>query len=261
MSYFHCYGLFYHPREQRHSIGDAPAQSVRFTQGYSHQGKVGGGVHILTEAHSTLEQEERFGQVTLAEGQHADAPTGKHEAGGVIDRSSNMQPFFPEAHSFSERAQLGMARGKPGTGKHGGQDDLTEALAVPRTRERGHGLLEAVSGLMIVALVPVGEADVLVRQRVQDAIPASRGERQGTLAGGDGLVIHTTVAEMVRQKDRDLSQPTRVVKGRREGLGLAQSRQDTARVTANWKERRAQGKPEINGLCLRVALLGEMLQG
>ena len=35
----------------------------------------------------------------------------------------------------------------------------------------------------------VGEAEVVVRQRVQDDIPAGRGERQGALGGGDGLVI------------------------------------------------------------------------
>ena len=58
---------------------------------------------------------------------------------------------------------------------------------------------------------------------------------------------------MVGQKERDLSQPTRVIEGRREGLGLAQIRQDTPKV-ARRKERRAQGEPEIDGLLARVAL-------
>ena len=55
------------------------------------------------------------------------------------------------------------------------------------------------------------------------------------------------------RKSRDLSQPTRVVEGRREGLGLAQIRQDTPKV-ARRQERRAQGEPEIDGLLARVAL-------
>ena len=52
---------------------------------------------------------------------------------------------------------------------------------------------------------------------------------------------------------RDLSQPTRVVEGRREGLGLAQIRQDTPKI-AERPERRAQGESEIDGLLARVAL-------
>ena len=39
----------------------------------------------------------------------------------------------------------------------------------------------------------------------------------------------------------------RVVEGRREGLGLAQRRQDAPKV-ARRKERRAQGESEIDGL-------------
>jgi hypothetical protein len=50
---------------------------------------------------------------------------------------------------------------------------------------------------MIVALGIVGSTEVAVRQRVEDDIPAGRGERQGTLSGGDGLVIRAHVAEMV----------------------------------------------------------------
>ena len=42
----------------------------------------------------------------------------------------------------------------------------------------------------------VGAAEVMVRQRVQDDLPAGRGEREGTLGGGDGLVIRAHEAEM-----------------------------------------------------------------
>ena len=65
---------------------------------------------------------------------------------------------------------------------------------------------------------------------------------------------------MERQKDRDPSQPTRVVEGRREGLGLAQ----IARIrpkSPRWRERRAQGEAEIDGLLPGVTRLRQMREG
>ena len=63
------------------------------------------------------------------------------QAGGVINRLGNPEPFFPEGPALSERAQLGMAPGEPGTGEHSGQDSHTEVLAAPRPFEGRHGLL------------------------------------------------------------------------------------------------------------------------
>ena len=100
----------------------------------------------------------------------------------------------------------------------------------------------------------------MVRQRVQDDVPVGCSEREGTLGGGDGLVIRTHVAEMDGQKARDVSQPTMIVEGHSQGLGLAQSRQDTLRV-ARRQERRAQGEAEIDGLLARVTLLRQMREG
>ena len=71
-------------------------------------------------------------------------------------RLGNPQPFFPEGPALGEHAQLGMAPGELGTGVHGGQDDLTEALAAPRPVEERHGLPEAVDRPTIVALGLVG---------------------------------------------------------------------------------------------------------
>jgi hypothetical protein len=175
----------------------------------------------------------------------------------VSNRLGNPQPFFPKGPALGERAQLGMAPGEVGTGLHGGQDDIPEALVAPRPIEGRHSLPEAVDRLTIVALELVGHAQGLVRQRLQDDIPAGRGEREGTLGGGDGLVIRTHIAEMDGQKTRDLSQPTRVVEGRGEGFGLAQNRQNTPRV-ARRKECRTQGEPEINGLLTCGALLWQV---
>jgi hypothetical protein len=52
----------------------------------------------------------------------------------------------------------------------------------------------------------------------------------------------------------------RVVEGLREGLSLAQTCQDTPKITER-TECRAQGESEINGLLLRVPLLWQMLKG
>jgi hypothetical protein len=114
----------------------------------------------------------------------------------VINHLGNPEPFFSEGPAFGECAQLSMTPGEPGTGLHGGQDDLTEAFVAPCTVEGRHGLPEAVDRSTIVALDYVGCAEVLVRLRLQDNLPAGRGEGEGTLGGGNGLVIHAPVAEM-----------------------------------------------------------------
>ena len=89
-----------------------------------------------------------------------------------------------------------MAPGEIGTGVHGREEDLTEALATPRPVEEHHGLSEAIDRPPIVALDFVGYAEVAVRQRLQDGIPAGRGERECALGGGDVLVIRAHEAEM-----------------------------------------------------------------
>ena len=154
--YFRCNGLFHRLREQRHGVGDAPAQGIRRPQGRSHPGEIEREVRVLTDAHGPFEQGERPGQVALAEGQQTDPPRGKHEAPGVSHRLGNPEPFFPEGPALGEHAQLGMAPGEPGTGEHGGQEGLTEALAAPRPVEGRHGLPEAVDRPTIVALGLVG---------------------------------------------------------------------------------------------------------
>ncbi len=110
-----------------------------------------------------FEEEERPGQVALAKGQQTDPVIGPHEAGGVSNRFGNPEPFFTEGTALGERAQLSMTRGKPGTGGHGGQEELPEALVAPRPVERRHGLPEAVDRPTIVALEQVGSAEVAVR--------------------------------------------------------------------------------------------------
>ena len=114
----------------------------------------------------------------------------------MSNRLGNPEPFVPEGSSLSERAQLGMAPGEEGTGEYGGQEDLPEALVALHPLEGYHGLPEAVDRLTIVALGLVGFAEVAIRQRVQDDIPACRAECEGALGGGDGLVIRAPLPKM-----------------------------------------------------------------
>jgi hypothetical protein len=114
----------------------------------------------------------------------------------VSNHLGNPEPFFPEGTALSKRTQLGMACGKVGTGVYGGQHELTEALVAPRSLEGRYGLSEAVDGSTIVTLGLVGVSEALVRQGVQDDISAGRGEREGALGGGDGLVIYAHEAKM-----------------------------------------------------------------
>ena len=74
----------------------------------------------------------------MAEGQQTKPMIGNHEAGGVRDRLGNPQPFFPRALPSANMPELGMAPGKLGTGGHGGQDDLAEALVGPHPVEGRH---------------------------------------------------------------------------------------------------------------------------
>ena len=151
--------LFHRLRQQRHGVGDAPGQSIHRAQGRSHQGEKDWEVRVLTDAYGPFERGEGPGQVALAEGR-ADRPLrGPHEARGVSNRLGNPQPFVPKGTALSERAQLGMAPGEVGTGEHGGQDDLTEALVAPRPVEGRHGLPEAVDRPTIVALGVVDDAE------------------------------------------------------------------------------------------------------
>jgi hypothetical protein len=115
----------------------------------------------------------------------------------VINFLSNPQPFFPEGPALGERAQLGMAPGKVGTGEHGGQDDLTKVLAARRPVESYHALPEAVDGSTIVALGVVGHAEALVRLRLPDKLPTGCGKCEGALGGGAGLVIRAYEAEIL----------------------------------------------------------------
>ena len=142
-----------------HSIGDAPSHGVRCPQGRSYPGEIGWKVCLVTNPHGPFEQGERPVQVALAQGQQTDPPRGLHQAPGVSNRLCNLEPFFPEGPALSERAQLGMAPGEEGTGKHGRQVRKAETLVAPRPIDEHRGLPEVVDCPTIVVLEKVGLAE------------------------------------------------------------------------------------------------------
>jgi hypothetical protein len=131
----------------------------------------------VTEVHGSFEEGERPRQVALAERQPTDGPRGQHQAHEVIHDLRNPEPFVSESTALGEQAQLGMAPGELSMGGHGGQANLAEALVAPRLLEDRHGLSEVVDRPPIVALGPVGLAEVAVHQRLQDDLPAGCGKR------------------------------------------------------------------------------------
>ena len=66
--HFRCHGLFQRRCEQQHRVGATPGQVIRRAQGRSHQREAGRPAHVLTEAHSPLQQGDCPGGVALAEG-------------------------------------------------------------------------------------------------------------------------------------------------------------------------------------------------
>ena len=101
--------------------------------------------------------------VALTEGQQPHPPRSHHDAGGVLHLPSDPQPFFPEGTARGERAELGMAAGKKGTGVHGGQGDRPKCSWRRAPSKGCGGLPKAGDGPTIFALVEVGSPKPLVR--------------------------------------------------------------------------------------------------
>jgi hypothetical protein len=107
----------------------------------------------------------------------------------------NPEALFPDGTALSEYPQLGMAPGEVGACEHGEQVGL-KALVVPRIAEGRYALSLKVDHPTIVALGLVGYAKAAFRYRLLDDIPSGRGEGEGALGSGDGLVIRASLIEM-----------------------------------------------------------------
>ena len=130
-------------------------------------------------------------------------------------------PSSPRAGP-QRRPQLGIAHGKAGPGTHSGQEELTEAA-----RRR------APRGMPRRSTQPPGRSRPGPRRPGPGTgcvAPAGRHTHRpwparGPLGRRHGVVIVAHTARNGWTARPDLSQPTRVVEGLGEGLGLAQSGQ------------------------------------
>jgi hypothetical protein len=116
----------------------------------------------------------------------------------VPNRLGNAQAFFSEDPACGERAEFGMAPGKPATVLHGGQENATEALVEWHPLEGCYRLRDTVDCLTIVALVIVGSAEELVRSCLLDNFPGGQGKFKGTPGRDEGLLILPSNAAMQR---------------------------------------------------------------
>jgi len=114
------------------------------------------------------------------------------------------EPFVPENMALSECAQLAMAHGGIGTLAYAGHIDITywywstlaEILArLHRVPER-YRLPLAVDRPTIVGLELVDDAEVGVRPRLHEVIPARDGECEGALGGDEALGMRAPIDEM-----------------------------------------------------------------
>jgi|SRR6516162_8255143 hypothetical protein len=99
-----------------------------------------------------------------------------------------------------------MAQGEKGTGGYVGQVEITSwshldgVLAAPHPVVERHVLPLAVDRPTIVALVLVGDAEVVIRHCLTGAIPARDGKRQGTLGGDETLDMRARIVAMDGQE-------------------------------------------------------------
>jgi hypothetical protein len=99
-----------------------------------------------------------------------------------------------------------------------------------------------------------------VRLDGRAGITAGGGQREGALAGRNGLVILANRQEVVRHRDGDPSEPALIVQGFSQRFGAVEVVQDMLKLPEE-KVCTVQVKPQINGLLTPRAVLRQMLQG
>jgi hypothetical protein len=99
-----------------------------------------------------------------------------------------------------------------------------------------------------------------MRLRHKGKIPDGRGKGEGALAGGESTVIVTHPHQRVGHPSEDESEPTLVAEGCGKRFRFAQM-DETLSVLSERKGRSVEVEPQIDGLLLCAAPIGEMLHG
>src|SRR5262245_42923520 len=122
--------------------------------------------------------------------------------------------------------------------------------------EARHILLEALHCPTIVPQTVVAKPQEVLRRNRKANIPQVRGNRQSTLARGEGVVRFACLQKMGEQISRDPPQPMLIAYGSSEDFSFLQIDEDPLDL-AQREERTTQVEAEIDGLYLRVRALRE----
>ena len=114
-------------------------------------------------------------------------------------------------------------RARTDTGGHREQACGTEASMEAIAFQGCHVAPEQVYGPTIVAQAMVGLAEIEIALHLEGKIPQGLGAGQGSLRRRDRLVIIAHQGVMEGDKGGDLSEPTSIVQGLGQRLGLAQA--------------------------------------
>ena len=216
-------------------------------------------VRSLADPKAAFEHGNGLGQVPLAQGQPANTAVRLATAEGVIDGLVKLERLIPQGEALGKRAQLGQASDQPAPGEYREQEPLKPLIA-QLAGERGHVPLQDVDGLSIVAQGVVHLAEVEVRPRLERQFPKRHGNGVGALAGRQGAVIVAPYPEIVDHVDGGPPQAALVAQGLGEAFRVAQIVEEQPEFSER-HQGLLQVKPEIDGLCQRVAVLGEVMQG
>ena len=237
-----------------------PAQEIRRSQGRAYPGEPGMELYVLADVHGPFKRRPCPGEVTLTEGERPASPRGEHEAGGVRKLLGNPEPFFPTGLTLNESPHLSVTHSAIGTGLHRGRHDLAKMLVAPCSLQGGDRLLKAVYRPRIVTLRLIGSAEAVVGLCGQDDIPACHSQGQDPLGSDDAVIICASLGEIDRQEERDLCEPSCIVKGFSEGFSLTEIDQDARKVARRCK-RRAQGESKVDSQLARLTLRWQMRKG
>ena len=145
-------------------------------------------MHCLREVEGALEHRDGLMEVPLAQRPKAHGPIRLDTAIGVIGSLGNLHRFLGGSPPLSEGAALGEGPGEEAAGVHGGQTVHAEALMEQLTLETRHVLLKALHRPTIISQAVVDIPQVVLRRDREANISQSRGNRQGTLTGREGVV-------------------------------------------------------------------------
>ena len=127
-----------------------------------------------------FEHADGAGQVPLAEGEHGRAPVGNEADWALTAASAIRSPSSPMALPSAKCPELGQdAPGRAGTGSRQAVLDLPKARGACPSRTTTFRLRQSIARSIVAHGHGRPAPDERIRQHLQDALAAGRGEREG----------------------------------------------------------------------------------